>query len=117
MRFLGAVKLDLSLLNNEAAGGDCTVASRRYGRSCHGSELFFVAREPNNPAAEEDDGYLVSYVHDDYTQESKFIVMDATSPNLDVVAAVTLPQRVPTGFHGLFLSEDDLTSLRDQSMN
>ena len=71
-----------------------------------------MAREPNNPIAEEDDGYLVTYLHDDKTQESKFIVMDAKSPNLDIIAAVKLPQRIPTGFHGLFLSESDLNKLR-----
>ncbi|XP_057766716.1 probable carotenoid cleavage dioxygenase 4, chloroplastic [Salvia miltiorrhiza] len=113
LRLTGVVKLDLSLLNNEV-GGDCTVASRRYGPGSHGSETFFVAREPNNPAAEEDDGYLVAYLHDDNTQESKFIVMDAKSPNLDIIAAVKLPQRIPTGFHGLFLPETDLTKLRRQ---
>ncbi|XP_057766717.1 probable carotenoid cleavage dioxygenase 4, chloroplastic [Salvia miltiorrhiza] len=108
MQFIGLVKLDLK---NEV-GGDCMVASRRYGRSCHGSELFFVAREPNNPTAEEDDGYLVTYLHDDNTRESSFIVMDAKSPNLDVIATVKLPQRIPTGFHGLFLSETDLINLQ-----
>ncbi|KAH6792219.1 hypothetical protein C2S52_002696 [Perilla frutescens var. hirtella] len=57
----GLVKLDLSLLNKEV-GGDCTVASRCFGPGYHGGEPFFVAREPNNPAAEEDDGYLISGV-------------------------------------------------------
>ncbi|XP_047965933.1 probable carotenoid cleavage dioxygenase 4, chloroplastic [Salvia hispanica] len=111
LRLIGVVKLDLSI-PIKGSGGDCAVASRRYGPGCHGSEPFFVAREPNNPIAEEDDGYLVTYLHDDKTQESKFIVMDAKSPNLDIIAAVKLPQRIPTGFHGLFLSESDLNKLR-----
>ncbi|XP_057766723.1 probable carotenoid cleavage dioxygenase 4, chloroplastic [Salvia miltiorrhiza] len=109
-RAVGVVKLDLSLLNKEDAG-DCTVASCWYGPDCHGGEPFFVAREANNPAAEEDDGYLVTYLHDDNCKESKLVVMDAKSATLDIIAAVKLPQRVPTGFHGLFLSQTDLTKI------
>lgn len=109
-RSVGMVKLDLSLLINEV-GGDCTVASRHFGPGCHGGEPYFVAREPNNPAAEEDDGYLMAYFHDANTHESKFVVMDAKSPSLETVAAVKLPQHIPMGFHGLFLSETDLTKL------
>ncbi|KAH6795125.1 hypothetical protein C2S52_005602 [Perilla frutescens var. hirtella] len=106
----GMVKLDLSLLNKEV-GRDCTVASRRFEPGCHGGEPFFVAREPNNPTAAEDDGYLVTYFHDDNTQESKFVVMDAQSPTLRTIAAVKLPQHIPMGFHGLFLSKIDLANL------
>lgn len=88
------------------------MASRPYGPGCHGCEPYFVAREPNNPAAEEDDGYLVAYLHDENSEETKFVVMDAKSPTLEVIAAVELPQRIPMGFHGLFLSETDLTNLK-----
>ncbi|KAI3453902.1 hypothetical protein Pfo_010565 [Paulownia fortunei] len=107
--WLGVVKLDLSLTN--ADGGDCTVASRLYGSGWCGGEPFFVPRESNNPAAEEDDGYLVTYVYDENTKESKFLVMDAKSPTLDIIAAVKLPRRVPIGFHGLFVSQTDLNKL------
>ncbi|GMH22500.1 hypothetical protein Nepgr_024343 [Nepenthes gracilis] len=106
----GVVKLDVS---TAAEGGqvECTVACRMYGPRCYGGEPFFVARDPDNPNADEDDGYLVSYVHDEEREESKFIVMDAQSPTLDVVASVTLPQRVPYGFHGLFVRNKDLITL------
>lgn len=97
-RITGVVKLDLSLVSMEV-DCDCTVASRRYGAGCHGGEPFFVAREPNNPRAEEDDGYLVMYLHDDNTQESKFLVMDAKSSNLDIIATHSqrLPRPLPIG--------------------
>ncbi|KAL0327702.1 UNVERIFIED_CONTAM: putative carotenoid cleavage dioxygenase 4, chloroplastic [Sesamum angustifolium] len=106
----GLAKIDLSLCTPNS--DDCVVASRLYGPGCYGGEPFFVAREPNNPAAEEDDGYLVTYVHNENTEESKFLVMDAKSPNLEIVASVKLPQRVPYGFHGLFVTEDDLNKLQ-----
>ncbi|GFP79371.1 probable carotenoid cleavage dioxygenase 4 chloroplastic [Phtheirospermum japonicum] len=106
---VGVEKLDLSL--TEEGGGDCTVARRLYRPGSYSGESLFVAKDPNNSTAEEDDGYLITYVHDKNTQESKFLVMDAKSPNLDIIAAVKLPQRIPNGFHGLFVSESDLNKL------
>ncbi|KAK6158543.1 hypothetical protein DH2020_005857 [Rehmannia glutinosa] len=105
----GVAKLDLLLSTIDR--DDCVVASRKYGPGCYGGEPFFVPREHDNPEAEEDDGYLVTYVHNENTEKSKFIVMDAKSPNLDIVADVMLPGRVPYGFHGIFVKENDLNVL------
>ncbi|KAG8375221.1 hypothetical protein BUALT_Bualt10G0077800 [Buddleja alternifolia] len=108
-KILGVVKIDLSLLL-AGGDGDCTVASRSYGPGCYGSEPLFVPREPSNQGAttEEDDGYLLSYVHNENTQESLFVVMDAKSPTLEIVASVKLPRRVPYGFHSIFVKQSDL---------
>ncbi|XP_073134788.1 probable carotenoid cleavage dioxygenase 4, chloroplastic [Henckelia pumila] len=106
-KICGVVKIDTSLILT-AGWEDCTVASRLYGHKCYGGEAIFVPRELDNPASEEDDGYLVTYVHDEINVESKFIVMDAASPTLEIVAVVRLPQRVPYGFHGIFVRECDL---------
>ncbi|KAM5566742.1 putative carotenoid cleavage dioxygenase 4, chloroplastic [Rosa sericea] len=103
----GVVKLDVSGDEHK----ESIVASRMYGQGCFGGEPFFVAREPENPEAEEDDGYVVSYVHDEKTGESRFLVMDAKSSELETVAEVKLPRRVPYGFHGLFVREGDLKKL------
>lgn len=105
----GIVKLDLSIADGDRR--ECVVASHMFGPGCYGGEPFFVARESDNPRAEEDDGYVVSYVHDENTGESRFVVVDAKSPNLEIVAAVKLPSRVPYGFHGLFVRECDLLKL------
>ncbi|GLJ12584.1 hypothetical protein SUGI_0193980 [Cryptomeria japonica] len=64
----------------------------------------------NDPCSAEDDGYIVVLTHNDNTQISKFVVMDAQSPTLEIVASVKLPQRVPFGFHGLFVSATDLAA-------
>ncbi|XVF52138.1 hypothetical protein PTKIN_Ptkin04bG0240600 [Pterospermum kingtungense] len=102
-KICGVVKLDVSKGQLE----DCTVGRRIYGAAgCYGGEPFFVAKEPGNPEAEEDDGYVLSFVHNENNGESSLLVMDAKSANLDVVAEVKLPQRVPYGFHGLFVTED-----------
>ncbi|KAG8382049.1 hypothetical protein BUALT_Bualt05G0036100 [Buddleja alternifolia] len=110
LELTGVIKIDLSLSTTDSSDG-YAMASRLYGQGCSGSEAFFVAREPDNAAAEEDDGYLVAYVHDENTQESKLLVMDAKSPTLEIVCAVKLPGRVPAGFHGLFVEESDLNKL------
>ncbi|XP_076939228.1 putative carotenoid cleavage dioxygenase 4, chloroplastic [Bidens hawaiensis] len=103
MRAIGVAKIDIT-----ASRGNNTVASRIYGDKWFGGESFFVSRDPVYSSLEEDDGYLVSYVHDESSGESRFLVMDARSPDLDVVAAVKLPQRVPYGLHGVFIKEKDL---------
>ncbi|GAU28066.1 hypothetical protein TSUD_223070 [Trifolium subterraneum] len=96
----GVVKIDV--LKGEEVG------FRMYGEGCYGGEPFFVAKEGGG---EEDDGYLVSYVHDEQKGESRFIVMDAKSLELELVAEVKLPRRVPYGFHGLFVSDSDIKKL------
>ncbi|KAJ3680696.1 hypothetical protein LUZ60_016974 [Juncus effusus] len=103
----GIVKLDFSLTGS----GDCVVASRDFGPGCFGGEPFFVPSSWDD-GTDEDDGYVVSYVHNEQTGESTFVVMDARSPQLEIVAEVALPCRVPYGFHGLFVSQEELKSQR-----
>ncbi|KAL9416654.1 hypothetical protein AB3S75_039781 [Citrus x aurantiifolia] len=92
----GVVKIDLEK--------EIEVSRRFYGPGCFGGEPLFVPRNGDHvDAADEDDGFVVTYIHDENYGESKFLVMDAKSPNLDIVAAVKLPWRVPYGFHGLFV--------------
>ncbi|KAL7111486.1 hypothetical protein ACP275_05G091200 [Erythranthe tilingii] len=106
----GIVKLDLSLTQKDGHD-ECVVASRLYGPGCCGGEPFFVSKELNNPSVEEDDGYLVAFITDENNGESKFVVMDAKSATLDIIAAVKLPCRIPSGFHGLFITEGDLNKV------
>ncbi|KAF8380853.1 hypothetical protein HHK36_028348 [Tetracentron sinense] len=96
----GVVKIDLEL--------ERAVSSRFYGPGCFGGESIFVARDADDSEADEDDGYIVSFVHNENTGDSKFEVMDAKSPMLDIVATVKLPGRVPYGFHGLFVTQKNL---------
>ena len=111
MRTIGVVKLDVTESEEYKEPYQHTVANRMYGDNCFGGEPFFVARDPDDSNSKEDDGYVVSYVHDETTGESRFLVMDAQSPCLEVVAAVKLPQRVPYGLHGIFVTEKDLNEM------
>ncbi|XP_024980367.1 probable carotenoid cleavage dioxygenase 4, chloroplastic [Cynara cardunculus var. scolymus] len=105
----GVVKLDMAL--SEVHHQECIVACRMFGSGYFGGEPFFVAKELDNPDADEDDGYIVSLVHNENTDESRFLVMDAKSPTLEIVCVVKLPHRVPYGFHGLFVKESDIKKL------
>ncbi|OMO67525.1 Carotenoid oxygenase [Corchorus olitorius] len=84
------------------------VARRFYGPNCYGGEPLFVRRDGEinkNSDDDEDDGYIMTFVHDEKANESKFIIMDAKSPELEIIAVVKMPRRVPYGIHGLFLTK------------
>ncbi|KAH9321151.1 hypothetical protein KI387_015790 [Taxus chinensis] len=106
----GVVKLDLERASESGeVAEECVVASRMYGKECFGSEPFFVSRT-TDLNAREDEGYVVAYTHNERTGVSEFVVMDAQSPTLEIVASVELPARVPYGFHGLFVRGKDLSN-------
>ena len=109
--FTGVVKLDLMMLEEEdregsrGAGHECIVAKREFGEGKNVGEPWFVgATGPNS----EDHGYLLCIVGDTNGGVSELWVMDALSPTLEAVAIVELPVRVPLGFHGCFVNEEQL---------
>ncbi|MEM7218256.1 MAG: carotenoid oxygenase family protein [Pseudomonadota bacterium] len=67
-----------------------------------GGEPVFV---PAEGATNEDDGYLLSYVHDGATNSSELVIVDASNVAADPVARVHLPVRVPAGFHGSWVAD------------
>ncbi|KAF7138094.1 hypothetical protein RHSIM_Rhsim07G0189000 [Rhododendron simsii] len=69
-----------------------------------GSEAIFVPRE-TSMISEEDDGYLIFFVHDEASGKSAVNVIDAKTMSADPVAVVELPHRVPYGFHAFFVTE------------
>ena len=102
--FTGVVKLDLT--REEGSGGqECIVAKREFGEGKNVGEPWFVeARGANS----EDHGYLLCIVGDITGGVSELWVMDALSPTLEVVTVIELPIRVPLGFHGCFVNEEQL---------
>lgn len=73
-----------------------------HGAGRNGGEPVFVAR-PGSSA--EDDGWLVTLVHDLNTDGAELVVIDAQDFDRGYVAQVPLPQRVPYGFHGNWVSD------------
>jgi len=99
---------------SDSAGADPMTASgviRKYdrqtgtrseislGRGRSPGEPVFV---PASNAQNEDDGYLMTYVHDAATNTSRFVVLDAKTMDNEPVASIELP-RVPSGFHGSWI--------------
>lgn len=77
---------------------------------------------PRRNGTSEDDGWLLTYVFDESTQLtaegeakedacSELWIIDAKSM-AEVVAKIRLPQRVPYGFHGNWVPEEDIAAQR-----
>ncbi|MGB1615869.1 MAG: carotenoid oxygenase family protein [Pseudomonadales bacterium] len=64
-------------------------------------EPIFV---PSAEATLEDDGYLLSFVFDQSTESSRVIILDAKDVEAEPIGEIELPQRVPFGFHGSWIS-------------
>ena len=73
-----------------------------HGPGRAAGEPVFIAREN---ATAEDNGYLMTLVHDLAQGSAELVIMDAQDFDRGYVAKVTLPQRVPYGFHGNWVSD------------
>lgn len=80
-----------------------TGATREFdhGPGRAAGEAVFVARAG---ATAEDDGYLLAFVHDLNGRSTELVVMDARDFT-GYLARIRLPQRVPFGFHGDWVSD------------
>ena len=64
-------------------------------------EAVFV---PAAGAADESNGYYLGYVYDPERNGSELVILDASDFAGDPVARIALPQRVPYGFHGNWIT-------------
>ncbi|MED6205397.1 hypothetical protein PIB30_017209 [Stylosanthes scabra] len=62
--------------------------------------LSFV---PKQGALQEDDGWIIAFVHNEDTNISQAHIIDGKKVSDEAVAKITLPCRVPYGFHGAFM--------------
>jgi len=67
-----------------------------------GSEASFIHAAN---ARTEDDGYLMSYVHDPNENTSELVILNANELGDDPLARIHLPVRVPAGFHGSWIAD------------
>ncbi|KAK6132450.1 hypothetical protein DH2020_033805 [Rehmannia glutinosa] len=80
-----------------------------YGDEKFGGEPLFLPRDPNSE--DEDDGYILAFVHDEKAWKSELQIVNAMTMKLE--ACVKLPSRVPYGFHGTFIGAKDLANQVD----
>ncbi|MBP6011206.1 MAG: carotenoid oxygenase family protein [Alphaproteobacteria bacterium] len=64
-------------------------------------EFVFVAKAN---ARNEDDGWLMGYVIDTNAQTTDLVILDATNFEAAPQAAITIPHRIPPGFHGNWIA-------------
>jgi carotenoid cleavage dioxygenase len=96
MLFDGFIKYDLDQGTNE---------QHTHGQGRMGGEGVFV---PRPDATGEDDGWLVSYVHDAASGTSEMVMVETRDFRAPPVARVLLPVRVPYGFHGTWITSAEL---------
>jgi len=97
--FSGIVKFDQSDHRN---GSIQEVGQILYGQNRFGGEAVYV---PRKNGKSEDDGFLMTFIFDANSDKSHFVVFDAKTMSSKPLVRVVLPQRVPYGFHGLFIEE------------
>lgn len=78
-------------------------SSHSFGDARHPGEPVFVRAEGSDPNS--DEGWIVTYVHDDTRNKSELIILDATEMAKEPVARVLLPTRIPYGFHGSWIRD------------
>ena len=81
--------------------------SHEFGKARCGGEAVFVPR-----GSGEDEGWLMTFVYDSNEDKSELVVVDAQNMTSEPVARVLIPQRVPYGFHGDWVSEEKLHKSR-----
>ena len=73
------------------------------GNNVAGGEPVFA---PKPGADKEDEGWILSLVHERETRKSKLVIIDAENFDKDPVAEIFIPQRVPYGAHGSWISSN-----------
>ena len=99
LRFTGLVKY-----NNDTGQS----SQWGYGGGVFGSEAVFAPKPGADRRSKEDDGYVITLVTDSNTWCSHCLVFDATDIVQGPVARVTMPQRIPFGFHATWATGDDM---------
>jgi len=101
--FDGIVKFENTYPISE--GSFKEVGRIRYGEHCFGGEAVFV---PKKGAKAEDDGFLMTFIYDESTQRSEYVVFDAKTMSPHPLLCVVMPQRIPYGFHGIWVDENKI---------
>ena len=84
-----------ALIHHDLQTGTCELHD--FGPGRHVGEFVF---EPRHADAEEGDGWLMGLVVDADRQTTDFVILNAVDFTGPPQAVVTIPHRIPAGFHG-----------------
>lgn len=73
----------------------------KFKPGCYGGEPAFI---PSKKGQSELDGYVVTFVYNENTNTSDFVIIDPRNFESEPIATVHLPVRVPSGFHGNWIT-------------
>jgi carotenoid cleavage dioxygenase-like enzyme len=104
-RYGYASKMGEGLIQYDFSNGKSQ--THEFGKGRYGGEAIFV---PSPNATSEDEGWLITFVYDTREDTSELVVVNAQDVNAEPVARVLIPQRVPYGFHGAWVSEEQLSA-------
>ncbi|KAF8035836.1 hypothetical protein BT93_C1763 [Corymbia citriodora subsp. variegata] len=94
-----------SLLDQE---GECEqavkVEYRKFEESSFCSGSVFVPKSGSAEGKDEEDGWIATFVHNEVSDETQVHIIDVKDLKGEPVAKIRLPQRVPYGFHGIFMA-------------
>ncbi|KAL0311968.1 UNVERIFIED_CONTAM: Carotenoid 9,10(9',10')-cleavage dioxygenase 1 [Sesamum radiatum] len=105
VKYGGLAKLSLQERNVKFLEGEDAQEYRKIEYHMFPENTFctgasFVAK---HGSADEDDGWLVTFVHNEDTNTSEVYIVDAKNISSEAVARIRLPCRVPYGFHGAYM--------------
>ncbi len=81
--------------------------THEFAQGCYGGEAVFA---PRPGAKDENDGWLITFLHNSTEDISELVIINAQDITSAPVARVLIPQRVPYGFHGAWISQAQLNA-------
>lgn len=92
------------IIKHDLRSGDAQI--HQFSSGCYGGEAVFI---PHPQGTSEDEGWLVTFVYNQKLNRSSLVIINAQEFTDEPVVEVMIPQRVPYGFHGIWLSPAQLS--------
>uniref|UniRef100_A0A7N0V5X9 Carotenoid cleavage dioxygenase n=1 Tax=Kalanchoe fedtschenkoi TaxID=63787 RepID=A0A7N0V5X9_KALFE len=102
-KFGGLAKLYLEEPDTGSEGVSSSLIKVKYHMFPENVFCTGAAFVPKPRGREEDDGWIISFVHNEAADISQVFIVDTKSFSSEPVAKLSLPRRVPYGFHGSYM--------------
>ncbi|KAK7351488.1 hypothetical protein VNO77_10991 [Canavalia gladiata] len=91
---------EFSMRDKEQREEPIKVECHMFEKNTFCSGTAFV---PRDGGLQEDDGWIISFVHNENTNTSEVHIIETKKLSDKTVAKIAIPHRVPYGFHGAFM--------------